>query len=237
MTATAAEENSNDDAPAAPARSSGGRRGKRPKRPENRLVIRALQAVCVLFARVYHQTIVRAPLRLPTDGPAILVCNHISGLDPLLIQSVCPRVIIWMMAKEFYDLKALNWIFRLIEAIPVARAGRDMAATRAALEKLKEGRVLGVFPEGRIERTRELLPFQPGVALMAIKTGVPVYPAYLDGTQRNKSIGRAFSERNRAELRFGRAVEFDRSSTSRENLEDATEKIRKAVASLRDASL
>jgi 1-acyl-sn-glycerol-3-phosphate acyltransferase len=204
--------------------------------PENRLSIRLLQALDVCIARVYHQTIVRTPQRLPRTGPAILICNHTSGLDPLLIQSVCPRLIVWMMAREYYEMKALNWVFLTIEAIPVDRGGRDMAATRAALRAIDQGRVLGVFPEGKIETTRALLPFQTGVALMAIKTGVPVFPAYLDGTQRNKPMLRAFLARNRATLTFGTAVQFDRSSTSKEALQDATDAFTAAVAALKAKS-
>jgi 1-acyl-sn-glycerol-3-phosphate acyltransferase len=192
-------------------------------------------AVC--FTHVYHRTVVRKPLRLPKEGPAILVCNHTSALDPVLIQSASRRVIVWMMAKEYYELPALNWFFRLVECIPVDRGGRDMAATRAALRALDDGRVLGIFPEGRIEDSRELLPFQTGVALMAIKTGVPVYPAYLDGTQRNKAMVEALVLPNRVTLDFGPAVEFDRGSTSKEQLEAATNRIRAAVAALRDGRL
>ena len=174
-------------------------------------------------------------MQLPLKGAAILVCNHTSGLDPLLIQSVSKRLIIWMTAKEYYEIKGINWVFRTIMAIPVERSGRDMAATRAALRALAEGRVLGVFPEGKIETSRDLLPFQPGVALMAIKAGVPVYPAYIDGTMRGKTMIDGFRERNQAVLRFGPAVEFDRSSTSRESLDAATAKIQRGRARIEKA--
>lgn len=200
---------------------------------ERRLLNRLAQAWNRLFARVYHDTAVLSPARLPHHGAAILVCNHISGLDPLLLQSACRRLIVWMMAREYYEIKPLRWLFKQIQAIPVERSGRDTAATRAALRSLAEGRILGIFPEGRIETDHELLPFQTGVALMAIKTGVPVYPAYLDGTQRGKEMVEAFIHSNRVRLAFGPAVKFDRSSTSKEALADATEKIRQAVARLR----
>lgn len=203
--------------------------------PERRLAIRALKAVDVLFCRVYHNLTVRTPMPLPLRGPAILICNHTSGLDPVLIQSVCPRVIIWMMAKEYYEIRPLKPFFKLLEAIPVDRAARDTASMRSALRALQDGRLLGIFPEGRISTIKgELLPFQSGVAQIAIKTGVPVFPAFLDGTQYGISdMAPAFIHRQRAALRFGPAVEFDRSSTSREALEAATTKLRAAVESLR----
>ena len=202
--------------------------------PEKKLAIRAMKAFDVLFCRVYHHLKVLSPQRLPAKGPAILICNHTSGLDPVLIQSICPRVIVWMMAQEYYEIGALKPFFRLLEAIPVDRAARDTSAMRSGLRALKEGRILGVFPEGRIGTQSDLLPFQSGVAQMAIKMNVPVFPAFLAGTQHGISdMVPAFIRRQEASLRFGPPVEFDRSSTERPVLEAATAKLRVAVESLR----
>lgn len=203
--------------------------------PEKKLSIRAMKAANVLFARIYHRLTVITPPPLPAKGPAILVCNHTSGLDPLLIQSVCKRVIVWMMAREYYEIRPLKPFFQLLEAIPVDRASRDTGAMRSALRALQEGRILGIFPEGRISTVKgQLLPFQTGVAQMAIKLKIPVYPAFLNGTQYGVSdMVPAFTHRQEATLRFGPAVEFDRSSTSRESLEAATAKLQAAVNLLR----
>jgi 1-acyl-sn-glycerol-3-phosphate acyltransferase len=165
----------------------------------------------VLFSRAYHKLDVLAPPRLPEEGPAILICNHTSGLDPLLIQSVCKRVIVWMMAKEYYEIPALMPIFRRLEAIPVDRAARDTGAMRSALRALREGRILGVFPEGRIETRRQLLPFQPGVAQMAMKTGTTVHPAFLDGTQAGiDQMVPAFLHRQVARIAFADPITLSR---------------------------
>lgn len=200
------------------------------RRPEQRLAVRFLLAGNYLFTRAYHQLSLKTTCPLPAAGPAILVCNHVSALDPLLIQSASPRrLITWMMAKEYYDMPGLGWIYRTVEAIPVQRSGRDLHATRAALRALEAGRILGVFPEGKIAPTHELLPFQTGVALMAIKSNVPVFPAYLDGTQRGKEMVPAVITPNRASLRFGPRVQLDPTSTSRESLEENTQRIRHAI--------
>jgi len=204
-------------------------------RLEDKLHIRALHGLNVLFVKGYHRLHVLEPCRLPLKGAGIFVCNHTSGLDPMFIQSTTPRVITWMMAKEFYDMPALHWAFKMLRAIPVSRSGRDTSATRAAIRTLHEGGLLGVFPEGRIERTRELMPFQTGVALMAIKTGVPVYPAYLDGTQRNyTSMLAQFANANNATLTFGEPVVFDRTATDKDALVAATAEIQSAVQALMD---
>jgi 1-acyl-sn-glycerol-3-phosphate acyltransferase len=205
--------------------------------PEQRKAVRRLMTANEGFCQIYHHVDLIGRCTLPATGPAILVSNHVSGLDPLLIQSVCPRMIVWMMAREYYDVRPLAWIFRTVEAIPVDRSGRDLAATRAAMRALEVGRILGVFPEGRIETSPELLEFQTGVALLAIKTGVDVYPAYLDGTQRGKEMVPAFMLPNRARLIFGPRIAIDRSGTDREALEKTTADIANAVNRLREASL
>ena len=198
------------------------------------LSVRALKRANELYCRAFHHLDLRDPPRLPPAGPAILVCNHTSGLDPFLIQSVSPRVITWMMAKEFYDMPAFTWAFKRIGAIPVARSGRDSLATRAAIRALHDGQVLGIFPEGRIEPERALMPFQTGVAMMAIKTEVPVYPACLDGTQRGKPMLQAFLESNDAQLTFGDPIELNRDSTDKDALADSTGRIQSAVQRLMD---
>ena len=202
--------------------------------PESRWSVRLAKASNFAFCRLYHNLIVERAAHFPQTGPAILVCNHLSGLDPMLVQSACRRLVVWMMAREYYDLKSLTWLYKIVEAIPVERSGRDLAATRSALRALDHGRLLGIFPEGRIETSSDLLPFQTGVAMMAIKTGVPVFPAYLEGTQRGKEMVQAVGKPNTAWIRFGPAVEFPRDSTSREALELATARIRSAVQSLKN---
>ena len=203
---------------------------------EQRFGVKVAQAANRIFTRGYHQMEILSPCRLPRTGPAILVCNHVSGLDPMLVQAGCRRMIVWMMAKEYYDMKSLRWFYESIDAIPVARSGRDTAATRAALRALSNGRVLGIFPEGRIEPDRDLLPFQTGMAMMAIKTGVSVYPAYLDGTQRGKEMVPAILQPNRVRLGFGEPLSFNGMGTSKEELEQATARIRDAVLVLRSKS-
>ena len=202
--------------------------------PEKRVVSRVLQAVNRAYTHAYHRLEVFAPCKLPKSGAAIIVCNHTSGLDPHLVQSPCGRLITWMMAKEYYDLWYLKPVFEQLGVIPVTRSGRDTSAMREAMRALKNGQLLGIFPEGRIEISREMFPFQTGVALMAMKTGVPVYPAYLDGTQRNKSMLAALLRPQRARVIYGDEVHWDRADDSREGLETATATIQAAVKALQD---
>jgi 1-acyl-sn-glycerol-3-phosphate acyltransferase len=203
------------------------------QQPENRTLVRALHTIDTLYARIYHDLTVVTSSRLPRQGPAILVCNHISALDPVLLQSVCStRVITWMMASEYMKLPVLGRVFKILGIIPVERTGRDTGPLRTALRDLKKGRVIGIFPEGSFSTDGNLKEFQTGVALMAIKTGAAVYPAYQDGTHRDSDMVATFVNRTKAFIAFGPAVEFDRSNSSKENLELATGAIKNAVERL-----
>ena len=80
-----------------------------------------------------------------------------------------------MMAREYY-VPGTRWLFDIINTIPVERSRRDVGATRAAMRALDKGHVLGIFPEGRLARDRNIGHFQTGVAMLALKSGVSVYP-------------------------------------------------------------
>ncbi len=168
--------------------------------------IRLLHAVNRAFSRVYHHVDVEGELRLPRSGPAILVSNHISSLDPLLVQSVVHRPIVWMMAKEYFEIRALQWLWDAIRIIPVSRDGKDSSALRAALRALDAGRVLGMFPEGRIAKQRQLLPFETGAALIALRSGAPVTPIYQFGTTFRRPMVRAVLAPQQVKMRVGEPI-------------------------------
>jgi 1-acyl-sn-glycerol-3-phosphate acyltransferase len=202
-------------------------------RSEHHPAIRLAEAANLLFCRCFHRLRVNIPCPLPREGPAIVICNHISGIDPILIQSVSHRLIRWMIAREYYEPRGLKWLLDLVGAIPVDRTGRDLAATRAALAALDSGYVLGIFPEGKIETSNQPLPFQSGIVLLAAKTGAPIYPCRLDGTQRGKSMAKAFFLPQRAKLIFGPPLVLDRSAAARPNMDQAVQRIQTAVDILR----
>ena len=186
----------------------------------------------------YHRLRVLAPYSLPPDQGAIIACNHTSYVDPLFLQAACPRLIAWMIAQEYYHGRGINFVCRQIGAIPVQRSGRDMAATRAALRALRDGRVLGLFPEGRIETQRQLLPLQSGLALLALKSGVPVVPAWLEGTQRGaESLAGAYLWPRDVQLTFGPPLVFRGSDEhpARELTDDVMTAVTKALESLKNS--
>lgn len=184
------------------------------------------------YLRGYHRVAAAASCTLPPTGAAILVCNHISGLDPVVLQSQCARRIVWMMAREYYDIPGLKWFYKAIEAIPVERSGRDLSSTRAALRALESGQILGIFPEGRIETTGGIEPFQVGASLLALRGGAAVYPAALEGTTRGKEMDEVFMYPQRIRVSFGPPIEFDRNRSDRPGINDATRRMQDAVGAL-----
>ena len=147
-------------------------------------VVRVLWRLNAFYCTFWHRLEVMDVDPLPARGPAILISNHTCCIDHMLIQAGTRRLLGFLIAKELYDY----WLFRPFcevgGCIPVRRDGKDVAATRAALRTLKEGRVVPIFPEGKILPTsgRELGEAKPGVAFIALRAGVPVFPAYICGT-------------------------------------------------------
>jgi 1-acyl-sn-glycerol-3-phosphate acyltransferase len=170
---------------------------------EKHWTVRALFGVNRMYARIWHHVEMLTPCPLPPTGPAILICNHSAGLDPFLLQATCPRLITWMMAKEYYELPILNRFARHLQYIPVKRDLRDSASLRTALRALRDGKVLGVFPEGKIAPSRKLLEFQGGVEVMAQRESVPVYPAYIGGLPLNVSVPNSMFSRQVARIAYG----------------------------------
>ena len=197
-------------------------------RAEERPSIKFLHRLVDLYVRGYHNVSVVSPPQLPASGPAILVCNHVSSLDPMLLQWACPRLITWMMAREYY-VPGTRWLFDVIRIIPVERSKRDIVATRAAMRALEDGQVLGIFPEGRLAEGNIIGPFQTGVAMMALKSNVDVYPASVEGTMRDRGMLEPFLFGQRARVAFGERVQLGESGFSKEAIERATGWIREAV--------
>jgi 1-acyl-sn-glycerol-3-phosphate acyltransferase len=163
-----------------------------------------------LYCLVWHRLRISGWAPLPPRGAAILIANHTSGVDNLLLQAGCWRVLGFMVAREFYEWPLIHRFCRLTRCIPVNRDGRDLAAIRAGLRALQEGRVVPIFPEGRIHPRsgRELGPIRPGAAFLAIRSGVPVIPAYIRGTPETSSVFKALLTPSRTFVVYGQPIDL-----------------------------
>lgn len=143
--------------------------------------------------------------RIPRSGPLIIVANHTSNIDPpaLMSQVVPVRPAAIMAKKEVFSFPPLGRLFLSWKGIPVDRSrdGGDMSALRAAMEVLKNGGCLVLFPEGTRSRGRQIRP-KLGVAMLAHKTGAPVLPARIFNTEKLFKLGKIT-------IKFGSPRRFD----------------------------
>jgi hypothetical protein len=122
---------------------------------------------------------------IPDEGPALIVCNHVSFVDPVVILAGCRRPIRFVMDHRIFKLPVLSFVFRTSGAIPIAPAKEDAAMMERAFDEVAKalgaGELVAIFPEGRITDTGELYPFRPGVRRILDATPVPVVPMALRG--------------------------------------------------------
>ena len=122
---------------------------------------------------------------IPDEGAAVLVCNHVSFVDALIVAAACRRPIRFVMDHNIFRVPVLNFVFRTGRAIPIASAREDPALLEKAYDEiaqgLEQGDLVCIFPEGRITDTGEMYPFRPGIMRIVERTPVPVVPLALRG--------------------------------------------------------
>ena len=123
--------------------------------------------------------------RIPDDGPALVVSNHVSFVDALVIAAACRRPVRFVMDHQIFRIPVLSFVFRTGKAIPIASAKQDPAMMERAFAEvsraLQAGDIVVIFPEGRITDTGELYPFRPGIKRILAADPVPVIPMALRG--------------------------------------------------------
>jgi 1-acyl-sn-glycerol-3-phosphate acyltransferase len=147
-----------------------------------------LRFVAWVLSRLVYRFRVRGDAHIPAEGAAVLVCNHVSFVDAVLLMAASPRPIVFVMDHRIFRIPVLGWLFRLAKAIPIAPQKEDPATYAAAFERahavLQAGDLLGIFPEGGITSDGRLQPFKGGVARIVERARaegleVPVVPAAL----------------------------------------------------------
>ncbi len=142
-----------------------------------------IRLVMLLVTRLMYRLRVKGDAHLPTDGPAIVVCNHVSFVDAIILGVISPRPMVFLMDHRIFKQPALGWFFRLCKAIPIAPMQEDPQVYEQAFERAKAvlaaGDMLCLFPEGAITRDGQLQPFKGGIMKILETHPVPVVPAAL----------------------------------------------------------
>ena len=191
------------------------------------------------YSRWWFRLQRKGPCRVPVEGPVIVAANHTASIDPLLLVASCPyRVIGFMTAREYYNFPLAHILMKHTDCIPVSRDGHDLRSTRTALAHLKKGKVLGIFPEGRIVAPGEEIEAKDGVALLALRSKAVIVPAHIGGTRWSGGVLKSFFSRHRAEVRFGHPIEpgdFPSGSDGRKAATELTQMIMTRIRALAPA--
>lgn len=164
---------------------------------------RGLRIVVLLFFRpLFLVRRVGRPPPLPR-GPLIVCANHASWFDPVFLQLVLRRRIVFVMTNDFYVLPLARWFFWAARAIPVASGRMAKTGLDRALAQLRKGRVIGIFPEGRLSPDGSLGRPQRGVALLARMGRAAILPAGIFGNHRAWSRDAGWGRRSDVRVSFG----------------------------------
>ena len=147
---------------------------------------------------------------LPKHGPVLVIANHTCAIDHTLLMATSNRVLSFLIAKQFYDDRFFGTISKILKCIPVKRDGQDLGATRAAIRALESGRAVAIFPEGRISQHsgRHLLPGKAGVGFIALKSKVPVIPAFIYGAPCSNQFWPCLATSSQTHVLYGPPVDL-----------------------------
>jgi 1-acyl-sn-glycerol-3-phosphate acyltransferase len=137
----------------------------------------------LLVRTLYRARLHGIEKHVPDRGPALIVCNHVSYMDALILAASIPRPVRFVMYYRIFNIPVMRWIFRTAKAIPIAGAKEDPELMRRAFEEvdaaLADGQIVGIFPEGGLTRDGEIAPFKGGVERILARRPVPVVPMAL----------------------------------------------------------
>ena len=160
---------------------------------------------------------------LPAEGGVIVAANHMSNWDPPFLASFLKRPVGYMAKQELFEIPIFGTVIRWLFAFPVRRGAADRSAVKAAVNELRAGRCVGIFPEGTRSKDGEVHRFGAGVALLASMSGAPVLPAAIVGTDKMKNLTVVYGE----PMRFA-------GKASREALDDFSQKLREEIIKLKN---
>src|SRR5690349_24126744 len=148
-----------------------------------------------LSSKVFFPLSVRGAEHVPASGRVIIASNHVSYLDPIILGLAYRKRISYLAKDALFKNKLFGWILRNVEAFPIKRESGDIGALREALKRLSRRSSLVVFPEGTRKGTVGQKEAHQGIGFLAAKSGVPVVPAYIVGSDKVLPVGAKWLKR------------------------------------------
>ena len=180
--------------------------------------------VYTVFKPLYRINVIGAE-NVPKEGGVLICSNHIHNFDPPVVGITSPRPIHFMAKAEIFDVPVLGKIVKGLNAFPVKRGMSDREALRTGLKVLKEGNVLGLFPEGTRSKTGEIGKGLAGAGFFALRTDAAVVPCAIIGPYKTFSP---------LKVVFGKPIDMDKLRAEKVNAEDTTDIIMNSIKELID---
>lgn len=180
------------------------------------------KVVKVILRTLYRLAFrVRISGKVPNDGAYVICCNHINYLDAAAIVLFNERKVNFVAKEDLFTHGILMWLGHLFDAIPIKRDMQDIEAMKRCLKVLKNGELLGIFPEGTRHGMDKNMKAKNGAAFMALKSKTKVIPVGIHGT---------FKPFSKVYINYGEPIDI--SGYTKENLDEATDKIMKEIVML-----
>ncbi len=188
------------------------------------LVRFAARLILFLISRVH----LRGRYNIPRSGPYIIAANHLSWIDVPMVPAYIPGKVVYMAKEEAFHSK-VGWLVRFLGAFPVKRGEGDRQALRTAEDLLKKQKVLVIFPEGTRSKTRVLAKAHAGLGMIALRSGAPVVPVAIWGSE---NVLKKFGAQ--VTICYGEPVVFKPkgSKITREDIEATTEEVMRRIAAM-----
>ncbi|PTM58659.1 lysophospholipid acyltransferase family protein [Desmospora activa] len=166
--------------------------------------------------------------KVPATGPVVLCCNHIDNLDPPLVGASLHRQVYFMAKEELFRIPVLSWLLHRFGAFPISRGKSDRQALKTSLELLKQGKLLGVFPEGTRSKTGDLGEAHTGAAFIALRGEAVVVPAAIIGPYRPF---------RKLRIRFGDPIDlsvYRQDRTNSQSVREVTDRVMNEIRALQE---
>jgi len=168
----------------------------------------------IFLFKVLFNWEVKGKENIPKKGGFIIASNHLSYLDPPVIGIASPRKLHYLAKSSLFKIPVLNFLIKIYGAIPIEREKEYSISIRKGLEILKKGGGLVIFPEGTRNPKGEVKIPKKGVAFLAYKTGVPVIPVKIKGTEKALSVGGKFIKPAKIKVIFGPPIKAENNNYS-----------------------
>lgn len=180
---------------------------------------RFLRRSCKIFCKIFFRTYIYGQENIPDDGAFVLVSNHQSVLDPMLCVIFMKKPVYFLARHTLFDNRLSSWLFSSINAIPINRGEGEtnLSAIRTAISRLKQGKIICIFPEATRTVDGKIAPFKPGFCLLCRLAKIPVVPLMIDGAFECWPKNKKMFFPGQITIYCGKALAYDRINNMKDN--------------------